>query len=122
MESTESMRGEVAVIALRGEIDLAVSPQLRELLQAKAEARCPALVLDLSGVEYIDSSGLATLVEYCRHARDFGGAFGLAALQPRVRTILEIVRLHEFLPLHADVEAAVRAAGGGGGGKGARPA
>jgi anti-sigma B factor antagonist len=120
MESTESVHGGVAVIALRGEIDLAVSPRLRELLQERVEARCPALVLDMAGVEYIDSSGLATLVEYCRSAREFGGSFGLAGLRPRVRTILEIVRLHEFLPLHADVAEAVRAAGKDAGG--VRPA
>ncbi len=116
MEAIETLRGGVPVIALRGEVDLAVSPRLRELLKEKSSAKCPALVLDLSEVSYVDSSGLATLVEYCREARQFGGKFGLAGLQPRVRTILEIVRLHEFLPLHATVEEAVRAAVGDGGG------
>ena len=113
MDWTESNEGGVEVIALRGEIDLANSPELRGLLRERAARKCPALVLDLSGVEYIDSSGLATLVEYCREAREFGGRFGLAALQPRVHTIFQIVRLHEFLPLFDSVEKAIRASGGG---------
>jgi len=113
MESSERTESGVAVIALRGEIDLAASPALRTLLREKSADRCPALILDFAEVDYIDSSGLATLVEYCREARAFGGGFGLAALKPRVRTVFEIVRLHEFLPLHATVADAAAALRGG---------
>ncbi len=47
------------VFCLQGEIDLHYSPVLRSLCQSKIKARCPVLILDLSGVDYIDSTGLA---------------------------------------------------------------
>jgi anti-sigma B factor antagonist len=50
-------------------------------------------------VGYVDSSGLATLVEYVRLAQDFGGKLGLLNVSERVRTIFDLVRLTEFLPI-----------------------
>ena len=61
------------IFELTGEIDLERSPELRRLLDLRAKARTPALALDFHGVSFIDSSGLATLVEYCRKAQDYDG-------------------------------------------------
>ena len=91
------------VVRLKGEIDLAASPELRESLQQHARAKCPALVLDFREVSYIDTSGLATIVEYLKHARAFDGRVALAHLSEQVRTIFELVRLHEFLPIYSTV-------------------
>jgi anti-sigma B factor antagonist len=89
------------VLLIAGEIDLHRSPELRAVLQTHVAARRPALVLDLTGVEYIDSSGLATIVEYLRSAQDFGGRIALVGLSPRVRTIFDLVRLGEIIPIAA---------------------
>lgn len=97
------------VLRLTGEIDLSTSPELRARLQQHAKAKCPALVLDFSEVDYIDSSGLATIVEYLQHARVFNGRVALAHVSERVRTIFELVRLHEFLPIHPTVAEAAAA-------------
>ena len=51
------------ILQITGEIDLHQSPSLRTVLAEQAEAKCPALLLDFTEVKYIDSSGLATLVE-----------------------------------------------------------
>lgn len=107
MQAREITIDGVCVLQLEGEIDLAVSPQLRDTLAQHAKARRPALLLDFSAVSYVDSSGLATLIEYVREAEEFGGKFALAAVSQRVRTIFELVRLHEFLALHDTVETAV---------------
>lgn len=109
MQCTESDQNGVAIMALTGDVDLQNSPELRKLLQAKTSAKCPALVVDFSGVEYIDSSGLATLVEYRRDSQKYKGAFSLAALSTRVRTIFELVRLNEIIPIHTTLEEAVAA-------------
>lgn len=92
------------IVDLEGEIDLARSPELRRLLDAHAKARRPALALDFRNVSFIDSSGLATIVEYCRKAREFGGRFAIFGLSDRVRTIFNLLRLDEFLGLHDTLE------------------
>lgn len=101
MQARERVEDGVQIIALEGEIDLACSPELRVILHEHAAAKRPALLLDFSGVSYVDSSGLATLVEYVRNAQEFGGKLGLAAVSTRVRTILDLVRLSEIFPIYA---------------------
>lgn len=111
MQWDESREGEIAVMRLSGEIDLQHAPALRKVLQEKIKAACPFLVIDFSGVEYIDSSGLATLVEYRRDSIKFKGALALATLNDRVRTIFELVRLNEIIPIYptlADAKAALQ--------------
>jgi anti-sigma B factor antagonist len=106
-EPDENLR----VLRLEGEIDISTSPELRMRLQQHLKGKCPALVLDFTEVRYIDSSGLATIVEYLQLAHAFEGRLALAHVSDRVRTIFELVRLHEFLPIHptvADAAAALR--------------
>lgn len=103
MQARESQDGGVSIIAIEGEVDLACSPELRDILHAHAEAKRPALLLDFEGVGYVDSSGLATLVEYVKLAQEFGGKFALAAVTERVRTILDLVRLSEVFPIFRTV-------------------
>jgi anti-sigma B factor antagonist len=105
---TEEICDGVVVLRLSGEVDLASSPDLRALLQSKAKARCRALVIDMAGLTYIESSGLATLVEYYRDAHAFGGRFALAGMSDRVRTIFDLTRLGEVIeafPTLADAQA-----------------
>jgi anti-sigma B factor antagonist len=112
MQARELEEDGVAIIAITGEIDLACSPELREILHAHAKARRPALLLDFTGVKYVDSSGLATLVEYVRLVQGFGGRLALAEVNPRVRTIFDLVRLSEIFPIYATIEEAKTALAG----------
>lgn len=91
----------IPVLLLEGEVDLYQSPELRAVLQDYVKARTPALALDLTDVPYIDSSGLATIVEYVRSAQEFGGRIVLLGLSVRVKTIFDLVRLGEILPIVA---------------------
>lgn len=106
MQIRETQEEGLTIVALDGEIDLACSPELRELLHSHAKARRPALILDFTGVSYVDSSGLATLVEYVRLAQGFNGQFALAGVNERVRTIFDLVRLNEIFPIFATLEEA----------------
>jgi len=103
MQARESAEDGVSIIALEGEIDLACSPELRAILHMHAEAKDATLVLDFAAVSYVDSSGLATLVEYVRKAQAFGGRLALAEVNTRVRTILDLVRLSEIFPIYPTV-------------------
>jgi len=96
MEISCNQRDGVDVIELAGEIDLHGSPSLRKELQKFLDAKSPVLVADFTQVDYIDSSGLATLIEYVRGASAFSGKFGLFGLQDKVRTIFDLVRLNEL--------------------------
>lgn len=100
MQWSESEDDGCKILKLGGEIDLQHSPELRAILLGKAKARCPALLIDFSDVSYIDSSGLATLIEYRREAGLFSGKFAIAGLTERVRTIFDLVRLNEILSIH----------------------
>ena len=102
----------IHILRVEGEIDLASSPELRVLLMAHAKARRRSLLLDFSEVKYVDSSALATLIEYVRKARDFGGRFALAQVSARVHTVFQLARLHEFLSIYptlAEAKAALSA-------------
>ena len=109
MKLHESREGNVDIFRLEDEIDLHYAPALRALFQAKVTQRCPALVVDLSGVPFIDSTGIAVLLEYIRDAAEFGGRFCLAAPTDHVRHVFEIVRLHEVLTVFDTTAAAISA-------------
>ena len=86
--------GDAVVAALKGEIDLHNSPQVRAaLLKCLDENKPKKLVLNLGGVPYMDSSAIAVLVEALQRMRKTGGKIFLTNLQPRVKGLLEIARL-----------------------------
>ncbi len=101
MQWSETTEEGILIVALSGEIDLQHSPEMRRQLQAKAAQRTPALLLDFTAVKYIDSSGLATLIEYYQGSRSYAGKIILAGLSNRVRSIFELVRLNEVFPIYA---------------------
>jgi anti-sigma B factor antagonist len=106
MEWNELAVDGLIIVTLKGDIDLQHSPEMRQLLQCKAHIRTPSLLLDFSAVKYIDSSGLATLVEYYQNSRSYSGRIALAGLTERVRSIFDLVRLSEIFPIYSNLEEA----------------
>jgi anti-anti-sigma factor len=109
MKLRESRQGQADVFHLEGEIDLHYVPALRSLFQAKTAARCRILVVDLSGVAFIDSTGISVLIEYLLDAAEFGGRICLAAPSEHVRDVFEIVQLGKALPIFDSVAEACAA-------------
>ena len=109
MKLREAQRWHVDVFHLAGEIDLHYAPALRALFQVKARQRCPALVVDLSEVSFIDSTGISVLLEYLRDASEFDGKLCLAAPTDHVRTVFEIVQLQKAVPIFATAKEAAAA-------------
>lgn len=109
MQITERTEDAIPVVSITGDIDLETSPQLRDFLKPKSSKKTPALLLDFTGVEYIDSSGLATLIEYFQAVQGFKGKLALASLSPRVKNVFEIVRLEQIFSIHTDVSSALAA-------------
>ena len=103
----EDISGGVVVRPV-GEIDLSCASLLRQHL-SQVQARKPGrLVIDLSAVPYMDSSGVATLVEAMQVARRNGSKLVLAALLDKVRSIFEIARLDMVFKIVDTVEQAVK--------------
>jgi anti-sigma B factor antagonist len=109
MEIAEKSERNVAILVIKGEIDLHVSPALRTTLKAKAQAKTPRLLLDFAGVAYIDSSGLATLIEYYQSARAYQGKLALCALSSSVRSSFDLVRLTEVFSIFPTESEALQA-------------
>lgn len=109
MRLKESVEDGIDVFALQGEIDLHYAPVLRTLLQGKVRAETRALLLDLSGVDYIDSSGLATIIEYFRDAAKHAGIVCLVGMNSNLKTTFEIVRLDKAIPSFATTAEAIDA-------------
>jgi len=101
--------GDAVVITVRGEVDLHNSPALRaEILRQLVDTGVRRLVLNLSAVPYMDSSGIAVFVEALQKLRRVGGKVCLTDLQPRVRGLLEIARLDTIFALCPDEGSALR--------------
>jgi len=92
-----------------GDIDLSQSSILRESIATANGRRRPKLVVDLSEVPYMDSSGVATLVEAMQVARRQGTRLILCGLQKRVQSIFEIARLNDVFVICPTVDDAVAA-------------
>ncbi|HEX8899080.1 MAG TPA: STAS domain-containing protein [Chthoniobacterales bacterium] len=97
------------VLPLEGEIDLHVSPRISAALAVMIEQKPPRLVVDLSRVNYIDSSGLAVLIEGMQNVEAYGGKFILAGIQENVKPIFEIARLDQVFIIFPHVDAALAA-------------
>jgi anti-anti-sigma factor len=97
------------VFSYEGAIDLHVSPEVRAALREITDQQPKRLVVDLSRVPYVDSSGLAVLIGAKQELEAAGGVFILAGAQEAVRTILESARLDQYFRLVRDVDDALAA-------------
>ncbi len=91
-----------SVIRLSGEVDLSWSQQVRDAVLA-ALGNSARVGVELSAVSYIDSSGIAALVEGFQNARSKGKGFALVAVSDAVRAVLELARLDRVFPIVVSV-------------------
>jgi anti-sigma B factor antagonist len=96
-----------AVVAVAGEIHVSTAPEFSGLLGATIEAGHTALVLDLTDVVFIDSTGLTVLLNALRRVTRAGGRMALVCTNPTVLRLFEITRLDSTFDIHTDVEPAL---------------
>lgn len=106
MEYTIQSEGTFTVVGLSGEVDLHYSPKAREQILAQLNNSCNVLV-DLSKVSYIDSSGVASLVEGFQLARTKKLKFGLVGVSDAAMQVFQLARLDKVFPMYATVRDAV---------------
>ncbi len=96
------------IFDLSGDIDLAHSPVMRKALLGEIkEKRTRKVFLNLKNVRYIDSSGIASLVEGLKASRDQGARMILYGLSPAVREVMELSRLQKIFEIYDNEEQAL---------------
>ena len=96
------------IFDLSGDIDFANSPEVRQsVLREIRESRASRVVVNLSQVRYIDSSGVASLVEGLKASRDLGSRFILFGLSTSAREVLQLSRLLKVFEVYENEENAL---------------
>lgn len=99
--------GEYVVLSLRGEVDVSTAPQFRErLIELVAEGHLRVIV-DLTNVDFLDSTGLGVLVGGLKRFRSHDGDLILVCSQNRILKVFEITGLTRVFAIHDSVDAAV---------------
>jgi anti-sigma B factor antagonist len=97
------------IIDVKGEVDMYSSPQLRKQILKTLRKKPPMLVVNLSRVTYMDSSGIATLVEGLQLSNGYGGKLRLAGLEAAVREVFRFARLETIFDIYENEEQALMA-------------
>jgi anti-sigma B factor antagonist len=96
------------IFDLSGDIDFANSPKVRDsVLREIRESRAPRVMVNLSQVRYMDSSGVASLVEGLKASRDLGSRFILVGLSRSTRDVLQLSRLIKVFEVYDNEEQAM---------------
>lgn len=113
VESTVTDDG-IVVLAIRGSMDLTTAPVLRDSLVRLIDRGNTRLVLELSGVELIDSIGLGVVVGLVHRLRPHSGSLVIASPSQQARTVLEITQITRVVPPYETTEVALGAVRSGG--------
>jgi anti-sigma B factor antagonist len=98
-----------AVLTVTGEVDVATAPQLRQEAVRLTTSGQANLIIDLSGVDFLDSTGLGVIVGVLKRARTHGGELAVVGAENHVRKVFDITRISDVLPMFATVEEACAA-------------
>jgi len=89
----------IRVCVVEGDIDINTSPQAKKLFDKVIKDKSAKVLINLEKVEYIDSSGLATLVEILKNIKGYGGRLKLASLSNKVKSLFEITKLEKLFDI-----------------------
>ena len=99
--------GDVIVVTAAGELDAHAAPTLQAELAPASVREGGELVVDLSSVGFIDSTGLGVLVSTLKHVREANGRLDVVVAAPRVLKVFTLTGLDVVIPLHSSIEDAL---------------
>jgi anti-sigma B factor antagonist len=109
MEISTRQSGTATIVDVVGDITLYNSPEVRKVvLELLKEKRAPRVIINMQSVKYIDSAGVASLVEGLKLSRDLKSTFALFGLSRTAREVLELTRLIKVFEVYNDEEEALR--------------
>ncbi len=103
---TESKNG-LMICRVEGDIDISCSPELKKVFDKLISQKTPKIVIEMTKVTYVDSSGLATLVGILKNMRSYGGKMRLAGMSPKIKSLFEITKLDKLFEIMASEEEAM---------------
>ncbi len=95
-------------VNIEGEVDLYSSPEVRKKIFDLVKKKAPVILINLEKVKYMDSSGVATLIEGLQQCNKYNGRFVLFGLQDNVREVFELTRLDKIFEIYSDRESALK--------------
>jgi anti-anti-sigma factor len=104
MEKLPSSNGKHLITRLEGKLALET---VSTFLQTARCETAPSLILDMSGVSFLDSAGVGALVQLFVHRRNSGQSFALAGLTQQGNAVMQVSGLLKLLPIYPTVDAAV---------------
>ncbi|NQT00096.1 MAG: STAS domain-containing protein [Candidatus Omnitrophica bacterium] len=108
MQITQREVGQAVILDLSGEIDINTSPEVRLAFDELLKQEKKKVLLNFAEVAYIDSSGLATLVEMLQRLKRYAGALRLASVSEKVRGLFEITKLDKLFGIFPNVDEALK--------------
>lgn len=109
MEINVREEGTIRIVSCEGRLDAQVSGVVKDQIKQHIDEGSTRLVLDLQGVEFLDSSGLGALVASLRKVKEKKGEIKLSGLRPEVRSIFDITRVSRLFHIYDDVQKALEA-------------
>jgi anti-sigma B factor antagonist len=110
--SEEAIGEDTCAIVAAGDLDFAAAPELKRAIGERVEAGAQRLVLDLSAVDFIDSTAIGVVVGALKRIRESGGSLAVVGGKPNVQRIFEIVGMEQVIQLHSSREDALSALAG----------
>ena len=107
MRVTREQAGDAVVMAVQGNVDIHSSPELRGELKVVLESAAPRIVVDMEGVSFVDSSGLATLIEALQQVNRYSGRLILCNLSKTVLGVFQLANLDRIFQIRESREAAL---------------
>jgi anti-sigma B factor antagonist len=112
LEVETSQAGDATVLSLRGEIDVYTAPRLRQAIVDLVDGGVRGIVVDMGGVDFLDSTGLGVLVEGLKRTRGKDGNLSIVATQDKILKIFDITGLTKAFDMYASLDQALAAAPG----------
>jgi anti-sigma B factor antagonist len=108
MRILEETSNNIGILKLTGRLDASAVKSLKENVNSLVKKDIKSIVIDLGEVDFIDSSGLGSLVSCLRLVNKETGDIRLASLQDQIRSLIELTRLHRVFQIFDDSETAVK--------------
>ena len=101
----------ILVCYLSGEMDINTSPEAKKVFDKIVSSKKEKMIFNFKDMSYVDSSGLATLVEMLKGLRGYGGALKLTNLSVKIKSLFEITKLDKLFDIIPEEEDAIKAFG-----------
>jgi anti-sigma B factor antagonist len=97
----------LTICYVEGEIDINSAPEIRKSFEKLISKKEPKILINFTKVTYVDSSGLATLVEILKNMRTYGGRLKLTNLAPKIKSLFEITKLEKLFDIASEEDEAI---------------